>query len=81
MNDQEIKSILIQLLKKTAPDTEPEELNETANFRAELGMDSFDFLQFMVAVNEQLNIEIPEQDYAAVSTLKDLTDYILAKKV
>ncbi len=80
MNEQEIKSILLQLLKKTAPDAEPEELNETSNFRTELGMDSFDFLQFMVAVNEQLNIEIPEQDYTAVSTLKNLTDYILAKK-
>jgi acyl carrier protein len=80
MNEQEIKATLFQLLKRIAPDTEPEELNENDNFRNELGMDSFDFLQFMIALNEKLQIEIPEQQYASISSIKSLTDYILAKK-
>jgi acyl carrier protein len=80
MNEQEIKATLFQLLKKIAPETNPEELNENDNFRNELGMDSFDFLQFMIALNEKLHIEIPEQQYASISSIKSLTDYILEKK-
>ena len=80
MNEQEIKAIIIQLLEKIAPDAAPDELNENDNFRTALGLDSFDFLQFMVALNEKFNIEIPEQDYSDISTLKNITVYILKKK-
>jgi protein involved in sex pheromone biosynthesis len=35
-----------------------------------LNIDSFDALQFIVALDEKLGIEIPEQDYGKTNTLK-----------
>jgi acyl carrier protein len=34
-----------------------------------------------VALNDKLGIEIPEQDYGKITTLKDLVSYILNKRV
>lgn len=79
MNEEEIKNIIFQLLKKIAPDTEPSALKPDENIREVLNIDSFDSLQFIVSLNEKLGIEIPEEDYGKISTLKSLTNYILAK--
>jgi acyl carrier protein len=51
------------IVKKNAPETEPSELKPDENIRETLNIDSFDALQFIVALDEKLGIEIPEQDY------------------
>ncbi|MBK5191674.1 MAG: acyl carrier protein [Flavobacteriaceae bacterium] len=79
MNEEEIKNIIFQLLKKIAPDTEPSALQPDENIREVLNIDSFDSLQFIVSLNEKLGIEIPEEDYGKISTLKSLINYLLAK--
>lgn len=80
MNEEEIKEIVFQLLKKIAPDTEPSTLKPNENIRETLNIDSFDSLQFIVALNEKTGIEIPEEDYGKITTLQALTAYIKNKK-
>jgi acyl carrier protein len=79
MNEDEIKKNIFQLLKKIAPDTEPSVLKPDENIRETLGIDSFDALQFIIALNEKLGIEIPEKDYGKTNTLRDLLPYIMNK--
>ena len=79
MNEEEIKEIVFQLLKKIAPDTEPSTLKPNENIRETLNIDSFDSLQFIVALNERTGIEIPEEDYGKIVTLQALTAYIKNK--
>lgn len=79
MTEQEIKQTVFQLLKKIAPDTEPEKLADNANIRQTLDIDSFDYLNFIVALDEKLNIKTPEEDYGKMMTLKNMVDYILKK--
>ncbi|RYJ51069.1 acyl carrier protein [Flavobacterium petrolei] len=80
MNEEEIKEIIFQLLKKIAPDTEPSTLKPDENIRETLNIDSFDSLQFIVALNKKTGIEIPEEDYGKTATLQALTAYIKNKK-
>jgi acyl carrier protein len=80
MTEDEIKTIIFQLLKRIAPETEPSELKPDEKFREILGIDSFDALQFIVALNDTVAIEIPEEDYGKITTLKTLVSYILNKK-
>ena len=77
MSEEEIKKTIFQLLKQIAPDTEPSTLLPDENIRETLDIDSFDTLQFLVALNEKLGIEIPEADYGKITTLKTLVNYIL----
>ncbi len=80
MNDIEMKQQLFRLLKNIAPDTEPENLNPGDNIRQALSIDSFDYLQFIVGVDEKFGIQTPEEDYGKISTLHDLMLYIEKKK-
>ena len=79
MTADEIKKLVFQLLKQIAPDTEPSTLQPDENIRETLDIDSFDSLQFLVSLNQKLGIEIPEEDYGKITTLKTLVNYILAK--
>jgi acyl carrier protein len=76
MNVQEIKSVIFKTLKKIAPETDPSELALDENIRESLNIDSFDALQFIVTIGDQLGIDIPEKDYNKTTTLKDLLSYI-----
>jgi acyl carrier protein len=78
MSEEEITQTIFQLLKKIAPDTEPSTLLPDENIRETLDIDSFDTLQFLVSVNEKMGIEIPEEDYGKITTLKTLVNYILS---
>ena len=79
MTEEEIKQTLLRQLKNIAPDTEPEKLQPDDNIRQTLGIDSFDYLQFIVKLDEQFGIETPEEDYGKIQTLKELTAYVQAK--
>ncbi len=80
MNKEELEKIIFQLLKKIAPETNPDQLSPSENIRESLNIDSYDFLQFIVALDEKLKIEIPEEDYGKISTLDTLTDYLMNKQ-
>jgi acyl carrier protein len=80
MTVTEIKPIIFQSLKKIAPDTNPEKLQPDDDIRHTLDIDSFDALQFIVALDEHFGIEIPEADYGKITTIKNLVNYIIEKK-
>ncbi len=80
MTDEEVRQVVFRLLKKIAPDTEPEKLNPDDDIRRTLEIDSFDALQFVVALDDHFGIETPEADYGKITTLKSVVNYILQKK-
>ncbi len=80
MQEEEIKSIVLHSLKQIAPDTKPEQLGWEENMREALNIDSFDALQFIVALSEKLDIDIPEKDYGHTATMKSLMAYLKKKK-
>ncbi|GAA3954808.1 acyl carrier protein [Chitinophaga oryziterrae] len=80
MTEEEIKQVLFRLLKKIAPETEPEKLKPDDDIRRTLEIDSFDALQFVVALDEHFGIETPEADYGKIATLKGLISYIIQKR-
>jgi acyl carrier protein len=79
MKEDELKKTIYQMLKEISPDTEPTNLKEVENIQETLNIDSYDALQFIVALDEKLGVEIPEQDYGKVKSIKDLISYIKTK--
>ena len=80
MKDDEIRTVIFKLLKDIAPDTEPEQLKPDDNIRHTLEIDSFDFLQFIIGLDEKLGIQTGEEDYGKIETLRTLMDYVEKKK-
>jgi len=80
MTEAAIKDVVLKLLRRFAPEANLEKLSPDANLREALDIDSFDFLNFLIAIHENLKIEIPESDYDQVATLAGISQY-LAKRL
>lgn len=79
MNESDIQKTIIELLKRIAPDTQPGTLKPDDNIRTTLEIDSFDYLQFIVALDEHFSIDTPEEDYGKIETISSLTKYLQEK--
>ena len=77
MDAQAIRRVVLVELKRIAP--ELEDVAPAKPLRDQVDLDSMDWLNFLVALNERLKIEIPEADYRKLGTLEQIVDY-LAKK-
>lgn len=75
MTKDEIKNKIIQQIVTVAPDVEKSEIPEDENLQQALEIDSYDFLNLLTALFEDLGVEVPEKDYGNVATLNAMTDY------
>ena len=75
MTDAEIKRAIFDGLRKIAPESDPESLALDTNVRKTLDIDSYDFLNFLIGLNEKLGVEVPEEDYGKLRTMKEMFDY------
>lgn len=76
LNPVQIKDTIVSLIKTIAPDADPETLGDDDDLRATLAIDSYDFLNLMIGLNDAFGVEIPEADYGKLVTLNDLIRYI-----
>lgn len=81
MTDDDIKAVVTQTLGEIAPEMEASELDPDTSFRDQLDIDSMDFLNFVIALHEKLNLDIPEADYPKLSSLGGCVAYIGARVV
>lgn len=73
---EQLKATIFDLLRDIAPEADPAQLDPTVDMRETLDIDSFDFLNFLIALDEELGVEIPEADYGRLVSLNDLLDYL-----
>ncbi len=79
MTEAQIKETLFKVLGRIAPEAHLDKLTPDENIRETLDIDSFDYLQFLIGLNEELGVEIPEADYGQLTTLADLIRYLSAR--
>ena len=64
------------ILHRIAPEADLNRLDPDENLREALDIDSFDFLNVLIGLNEKFGVNIPESDYRQVSTLKGMVAYL-----
>jgi acyl carrier protein len=79
MNKDEIESRVRKILSDITADSEALEIQAGVRIRDQLDLDSMDFLNFLIAVDEELHVDIPEADYPKLRTLNDIVGYLAAK--
>ena len=55
---------------------EKDVITENSKFVDDLGADSLDIVELVMALEEKFDIEIPDSDAEKIVTLKDAVDYI-----
>jgi acyl carrier protein len=78
ITETQIKAAIARGLAKIAPEADLNTLGPEENVRDALDIDSFDFLNFLIGLHEELGVEIPEADYGKLTTLADMTRYLAA---
>ena len=58
----------------------PEDVVETASCTNDLGADSLDTVELIMAFEEEFGLEIPDSDAEKISTVGDVLNYIEAHK-
>lgn len=76
MSDADLIVHLRHILSDVAPDLDVETIAVDADLRNDIGLDSMDFLNFVIAISKQLGVAIPEADYGKVTTLAKCAAYV-----
>ena len=58
---------------------EVEELNIQASFTDDLGIDSLEIFEIVITLEEEFDIEIPNEDIENIKNVQDISSYIESK--
>jgi acyl carrier protein len=70
---EKVKSIIVEQLG-----VEADEVTPTASFTDDLGADSLDIVELVMAFEEEFGIEIPDEAAEKISKVQEAVDYIEA---
>ncbi|MET0765938.1 MAG: phosphopantetheine-binding protein [Blastococcus sp.] len=76
MTEQEAWETVRAAVQQIAPEIDPSDLVEDARLRQDLELDSLDFLRLLETVVQQTGVDIPEDAYSEVGTVKGLVHYV-----
>jgi acyl carrier protein len=76
---EEVRAAIFEVLSTIAPETDPASIQPDEPLREQVDLDSFDFLNVIIALNERLGVEIPESDYRELVTLNGMVAYLVRR--
>ncbi|MEE4376101.1 MAG: acyl carrier protein [Candidatus Competibacteraceae bacterium] len=69
--EERVKKIIIEQLG-----VKPEQVTNDASFVEDLGADSLDTVELVMALEEEFECEIPDEDAEKITTVQQAIDYI-----
>jgi acyl carrier protein len=71
--EERVKKIVVEQLG-----VKEEEVSSESSFVDDLGADSLDTVELVMALEEEFETEIPDEDAEKITTVKQATDYVTA---
>lgn len=69
-----VKDIIVEQLG-----VDPEKVKSEASFVDDLGADSLDIVELVMAMEEEFDLEIPDEDAEKLKTVNDVQTYLASK--
>lgn len=73
---EKMKEIIAEQLSVDAS-----EIELTSNFKEDLGADSLDLFELVMALEEEYDVEIPAEELENIATVEDVINYLKAHGV
>jgi len=70
-NEERVKKIIVEQLG-----VNEDEVKESASFVDDLGADSLDTVELVMALEEEFECEIPDESAEKITTVKEAIDYV-----
>ncbi|KAJ4992611.1 acyl carrier protein [Stagonosporopsis vannaccii] len=74
---EEVQGRILDLLKNFDKVQDASKLNGESHFHNDLGLDSLDTVEVVMAIEEEFSIEIPDKEADAIHSVKQAVEYIL----
>src|SRR5438874_10338294 len=72
--EEKVKDIIVEQLG-----VNPEQVTPKASFIEDLGADSLDIVELVMAFEEEFGVEVPDEEAEKLQTVQDVIDYIKDK--
>ncbi|KAK3718019.1 mitochondrial acyl carrier protein [Vermiconidia calcicola] len=79
LGQEEITGRIMDLLKNFDKVNDPSKLSAASHFTNDLGLDSLDTVEVVMAIEEEFSIEIPDKEADAIHSVSQAVDYIMAQ--
>lgn len=79
MAPEEIREVIIEILGDIAPDEDLGSLDDAVAFREQLELDSMDFLDIVMELRKRYRVQIPEDEYVRLASMRSTVDYLTPK--
>ena len=76
MTNEQIAQAIIDIILEINPDADCSNIDYSAALRDQLELDSMDFLDIVMELRKQYNVEVPEADYPELATLDSCVAYL-----
>lgn len=83
VNSRKENKIMLEKVKEIVAESlnvEESTLSETTSFKEDLGADSLDLFEMVMAFEEAFEVEIPSEDLEQITTVGDVVKYIESHK-
>jgi len=71
--NEKVRAVIVDQLA-----VEEDDVNEDASFVDDLGADSLDIVELVMALEEEFGISIPDEDAEGIKTVGDAIEYIVS---
>ena len=79
MTEDEIKAKVLRILGEIAPEADLENILPDVDFRRQFELDSMDYLNFVIALDEEFGVPIPETDYTKFINLNACVEFLWSR--
>ena len=79
MSADEIRQIILNILSRIAPDEDLSVIQDEVPFREQIELDSMDFLDIVMELRKLYRVQIPEEDYEHLTTMRRTINYLVPR--
>ncbi len=72
---EDVREVIVEQLSRSAEEVKPE-----SRIREDLGADSLDAVELVMALEEKFGVEIPDSDAEKFVTVDDVVKYVQSKQ-
>ncbi|KAK4922996.1 mitochondrial acyl carrier protein [Elasticomyces elasticus] len=79
LGEDEVQGRILDLLKNFDKVSDASKLSPSSHFTNDLGLDSLDTVEVVMAIEEEFSIEIPDKEADAIHSVDQAVKYILSQ--
>ncbi|HEY4607413.1 MAG TPA: phosphopantetheine-binding protein [Acidimicrobiia bacterium] len=77
MSPEQARKVIFEVLGDIAPEVDESSVDDDLDLTEQLDLDSMDYLNWMVGINEMTDVDIPQRDISKFLTIAGAVAYLV----